>query len=78
MLVRRAAANALGVIGDPRAIPALARCSREDPDRSVRCAAVSSLEAIKDPATLDPLMEALKDPDALVRAMAEAAINRRP
>lgn len=76
--VRRAAANALGVIGDPRAIPALARSSAQDADRSVRCAAVSALDAINDPATIDPLMKALHDPDAVVRAMAEAAIARRP
>lgn len=78
MTVRRAAANALGVIGDPRAIPALALCSAKDADRSVRCAAVSALDVIKDPAVLDPLMKALHDPDAVVRAMAEAAIARRP
>lgn len=76
--VRRAAANALGTIGDPRAITALAASSSQDPDRSVRCAAVSALEAIKDPATLDPLINATKDPDPVVRAMAEAAIGRRP
>ena len=78
MTVRRAAANALGVIGDPRAITALALCSAKDVDRSVRCAAVAALDAIKDPATIDPLMQALHDPDAVVRAMAEAAIARRP
>lgn len=76
--VRRSAANALGVIGDPRAITALARCSAQDADRSVRCAAVSALDGINDPATIDPLMQALKDPDPVVRAMAEAAIARRP
>jgi hypothetical protein len=76
--VRRAAANALGVIGDPRAIAALAHCAGRDDDRSVRCAAVSALDAIKDPATLDPLLRALHDPDAVVRAMAEAALARRP
>lgn len=45
-VVRFNAALALGVLGDKRAIPALERVSKEDPDSAVREAAKSAIEKI--------------------------------
>ena len=58
--VRRAAAAALGTIGDPQAIPALIT-ALNDQDWHVRKAAVHALGAISDPQAIPPLITALND-----------------
>ncbi len=45
--VREAAARALGLIGDPRAMPALRRASTDDGDRDVRHTAQFAMEILQ-------------------------------
>jgi HEAT repeat protein/beta-lactamase regulating signal transducer with metallopeptidase domain len=59
-VVRIAAANSLGTLGDPRAIAALAKALREDTDARVREAAAHALGDIDDPRAVGPLLDALK------------------
>lgn len=67
------AAEALGALADPDAIPALLNLLR-DPDSTVRVAAVASLGRKADPSTLHPLGQVVKkDPDWLVRLKAIGA-----
>ncbi|MBI2265261.1 MAG: HEAT repeat domain-containing protein [Armatimonadetes bacterium] len=57
--IRRGAALALGLLGDGRAVSALAERLPRDPDHSVREACVISLGKLRDPASAQPLVRAL-------------------
>jgi len=64
--VRQAVANALGKVGDARAVePLLAQLS--DPTASVRQAVINALVRIGDPRAVEPLLARLNDPDADVQ-----------
>jgi len=73
--VREAAADALGEIGDPRAVEPLI-AALGDPDGDVREAAAEALGTIGDPRAVGPLTAALKDPSGGVRQEAEKALAR--
>lgn len=72
--VRVAAAAALGTLNNPRAIPALLRALK-DGQREVRTAAVEALGKLGEPA-LNPLLEAARGDDAVVRQGADRALGR--
>jgi HEAT repeat protein len=79
--VRRAAANALILMPDPRAAEPLTAALR-DPDELVRVNAALALGELQGPRpeyerTLEPLLAALDDPSAQVRAMAASALGLR-
>ena len=74
--VRRAAAEALGLLGDPAAIGPLADRALLDPDEGVRLAAVEALVQLDHPEALERLMAALSDDDPDVRRAAEEALDR--
>jgi HEAT repeat protein len=61
--VRRAAAEALGAIGDPQAVPPLIQALR-DRSENVRAAAAEALGAIGDPQAVPALIKALGDSDS--------------
>lgn len=69
LLVRYAAARALGKLGDPRALEALALAVRDE-HKDVRIAAIRSLAAIDDPAAIEVLLEARQDPHPIAREWA--------
>lgn len=73
--VRYSAAEALGVVGDHRAIAALIEAAQ---DRQVllRRAAVRSLGLLRDSRAITPLVHALRDPDAQVRLHAVEGLAR--
>jgi HEAT repeat protein len=71
--VREAAAQALGEIGDPRAINALIAAL---PDKSIRPAVVEALGKFKDASILEPLVNALKDTNQAVTGAAASALGR--
>jgi HEAT repeat protein/beta-lactamase regulating signal transducer with metallopeptidase domain len=73
--VRKAAAHALGEIGDPAAVPALAALARGT-DAAVRYVAVHALMEIEDPASVEVLVELLKDADPEVRKLAAQALGK--
>jgi HEAT repeat protein len=78
---RRAAANALILIPDPRAAEPLTAALR-DSDALVRQNAALALGELQGPrpeyeATVDPLVAALADTSPSVRAMAASALGRR-
>jgi HEAT repeat protein/beta-lactamase regulating signal transducer with metallopeptidase domain len=73
--VRKAAAHALGEIGDPAAVPALAALARGQ-DNAVRYVAVHALMEIEDPASVEVLVELLKDADPEVRKLAAQALGK--
>lgn len=56
-LVRRRAAQALGVLGNPAAVPFLLRALYEDPDQYVQRWAIESLQQIGDEAAVAALVE---------------------
>ena len=73
--VCRAAAEALGAIGDPQAIPALIQALGDD-ESWVRAAAARALGAIGDPQAVPALIQALGDGwDDVRRAAAEALVK---
>lgn len=72
--VRRAAAAALGEIGYPQAVPALA-AAVGDSDASVRLAVVEALGRLGGPAVVPALMDALRDPDERVRDAANFGLS---
>jgi HEAT repeat protein/beta-lactamase regulating signal transducer with metallopeptidase domain len=74
--VRKAAAHALGEIGDPAAVPALSALARGG-DNAVRYIAVHALNEIEDPAAVEVLVELLKDPDPEMRKLAAQALGKR-
>ncbi len=71
--VRRAAARALGDLGDRAAAPALIG-SLADEDSSVRAEAARALGRLGDPAALQPLCRSLQDQVPEVRAAAAVAL----
>ena len=78
---RRAAANALITIPDPRAVDGLVRALR-DPDAFLRVNAALALGELRGPRPEfagigRPLMDALGDESAQVRAMAASALGRQ-
>jgi HEAT repeat protein len=76
---RRAAANALIEIPDPRTIDALL-AALDDPDELVRLNAALALGELQGrpelPTIVEPLSRALRDPSPYVRAMAASALGR--
>jgi HEAT repeat protein len=75
-VVRRAAAAALGKIGDTRACEALAKALK-DSDCIVRRSSIESLRLIGDPGSDDFLIASLRDDFADVRLAAAAALGER-
>ena len=69
-LVRELVCESLCVLEDTRAISPLARIALEDAESRVRNAAVEALGGIGSLAVLEPLIQALRDPDQQVRATA--------
>ncbi|MHB0939456.1 MAG: HEAT repeat domain-containing protein [Armatimonadota bacterium] len=67
--IRRAAARALGNIGDSSAVEALLQLAKER-DRQVRESAISALAAIQDERTAPVMLAALRDADADIRSAA--------
>ena len=74
--VRKIAAHALGEIGDPASVPALAALARGQ-DNALRYAAVHALSEIEDSAAVEVLVELLKDADPEVRKIAAQALGKR-
>jgi hypothetical protein len=73
--VRRAAAEALGQVGNPQAAEALVNALR-DPEESVRKAAIEALCKVGNADTFGLLQPLLTDPDENVRAAAIEAMIR--
>jgi HEAT repeat protein len=73
--IRRAAAEALGQIGDPQATPALIQALRDE-DFWVRRAAAEALGQIGDPQATPALAQALRDEMWLVRLAAAEALGQ--
>lgn len=74
-MARQAATIALGMVGERRAVPALARALRDGaPD--VRFQAATSLAQLDPAAALEPLLAALGDEDGEVRGAAAEAIGQ--
>ncbi|MHC4227966.1 MAG: HEAT repeat domain-containing protein, partial [Planctomycetota bacterium] len=73
--VQKAAADALGKIGGPEAVPSLIRVlTNRSKSLPVRQAAAGALGKIGDPRALQPLNNALKEPS--LRSAAAAAIEQ--
>jgi len=73
--VRRAAAKALGAIGEKSAVPALCELVH-DPDHDVREAVIGALAKLNDPRALVPVVIALMDVERTVRNLAHAAVRK--
>ena len=73
--IRRAAAVALGKLGDARAVPELIK-ALNDPDDKVRRSTVVALGRIGDPRALNPLSKALDDENEQVRQSASVALRK--
>ena len=72
--VRKAAANSLGQIGDPRAVvPLIAVLS--DSDAEVRYTAIDALANLEDRRAIGPIADLLKDPVTEVRRNALSALS---
>lgn len=74
LVVRKNAAQALGRIGDPRAVEALEEALKDE-DGDIRGHATSALGSIGDPRAVEALKEALKDEDEYVRRGAAWALG---
>jgi HEAT repeat protein len=72
--LRRAAAESLGAIADPQAIPPLL-LALEDEHWSVRCAAAGALGKIRSGKSTPALLSRLHDDDQTVRRAAVAALG---
>jgi hypothetical protein len=72
--VRRAAAKALGPLGNPEALPAL-RAALDDPSKTVQMWAMKSLGELRDRERFGTLVLRLKDDDPGVRAFAAIALG---
>lgn len=73
--VRAAAARALGLVGDSRALPALVELLKDSSPVVVR-SALDSISRYNEPKALGPLMQALKNADAGVVEKAIEAVGR--
>lgn len=73
-VVRQDAAEALGVIGDPRAVDPLI-VALKDGHPMVRYAAATSLMLMKNRHAVDPLIDALTDKYSFVRERAQLALK---
>ena len=71
---RKAAATALGRIGDPRAVPALIALLEED-DRDLLVVVATALARLGDRRAFEPLLHLLGDADLRVRQAAIGALN---
>jgi HEAT repeat protein len=60
-VVREAAAQALGIIGDPRAVEPLLQKAKTDRDRGVRESCIKALGEFGDARSIDVLVEAVQD-----------------
>jgi len=69
------AAEALGAIGDPRAIEPLTAVLNEDADEQVRAYAAEALGKIDDSRVVEPLIAALRDEESSVRDEAVKALS---
>lgn len=58
---KRTAAQLLGLLGHPSAVAALSECL-DDPDPNIRRDVIVALRNIQDPAALEPLIRATRDP----------------
>ena len=74
--LRLFAAEALGRLGTPLAVPPLLKRAIEDPEASVRAAAADALRAIGEPSTVHPLGRALQSRYVDVRVRAAEALAR--
>jgi len=74
-LVRLAAVDALGSIGDRRVFDHLVRMLG-DPDHDVRFATVVALGNLGDERAIDPLCAACKDPNGYVRTIAQEMVEK--
>lgn len=75
--VRRAAANSLSNLQDPRAVPALVEALR-DSDAEVRAAAARALGSLEDTRAVPGLVALLKDANKDVRQSALQALHSMP
>src|SRR5215203_2874132 len=73
--IRRRAAIAVGRVGLPEAVPALARLLQSDTDVEVRQMAAFALGLIGDQSAAEPLRAALADPMPLVAGRAAEALG---
>ena len=73
--LRLSAAQALGRLGDPRALPILI-AALQDRHAWVRQAAIESLAALGDPAAIGPLEAMLQSHDSFERTAAETALRQ--
>jgi HEAT repeat protein len=64
--VREAAAESLGLLGDPRAVPALADVVRDD-EPTIAYLAIEALGRLKHETAVEPLIAALKAEDTGIR-----------
>jgi HEAT repeat protein len=74
-VVRRAAAEALGKIGDPCAVDSLLKALKDD-NQNVRTEAASALGKIADPRSAEPLIKVLDHKDNQLRHKAAEALLR--
>jgi HEAT repeat protein len=72
--MRAHAADALGKLGDPRAVPDLLR-ALEDKVDMVRGHAANALGQIGDRRAVSPLLDLLREPDMLIRWTAAEALG---
>ena len=72
--VRMQAANVLGRLHDPRAVPALLR-ALSDASETVRAVSAAALGQIGDGSAVPALQRALRDPSALVHDQAQLALE---
>ncbi|HKB17319.1 MAG TPA: HEAT repeat domain-containing protein, partial [Planctomycetota bacterium] len=78
--IRLSALRALAAIGEPSAVPAVAKVLREDPDRGLRMGAANALGSLPGEEAAASLVAALRDSDVQVRwnaALSLAAVDRR-
>jgi HEAT repeat protein len=74
-MVRMAAADALGSIGDPRAYEHLVPLL-EDPDHDIRFACVNALGNLGDERATGPLKKACRDKNGYVRTIAAEILEK--
>lgn len=73
--LRMAVAEALGAIGDPRALQPLVRATLRDPAPQVRAHAAGAVARVEGPRAVDVLVAALADPDYATRIRALEAFE---